>query len=95
MGKVSLTSSYTASYKGSTQTIKIPLSCFTEAGMDFNDAISPFTFVSNNNLNFDLGNIRIVTNSINQQDVLECDNTSTLLKLMTLVMPSKQAKYLW
>ncbi|WP_162048472.1 putative glycoside hydrolase [Vibrio taketomensis] len=80
IGKVSLTSSYTASYKGSTQTIKIPLSCFTEAGMDFNDAISPFTFVSNNNLNFDLGNIRIVTNSINQQDVLECDNTSTLLQ---------------
>ncbi|ROV59222.1 hypothetical protein EGH82_14680 [Vibrio ponticus] len=80
IGKVSLTSSYTASYNGAPQTIKIPLTCFSDAGMDYTNAISPFSLVSDNNLNFDLGNIRIVTNSITQPDVLECDNTSTLLQ---------------
>ncbi|HDY7662367.1 TPA: hypothetical protein RQJ99_004364 [Vibrio vulnificus] len=80
IGKVSLTSSYKASYKGASQTVKIPLSCFTDAGMDFNNTISPFALVSNNNLNFDLGDIHIITNSITQQDVLECNNTSALLQ---------------
>ena len=80
IGKVSLASSYRASYNSAPQTIKIPLSCFSEEGMDYSNTISPFSLVSDNNLNFDLGDVRIVTDSITHQDVLECHNTSTLLQ---------------
>ena len=79
VGKVSVTSSFRASYASAAQTIKIPLSCFADAGMDFTNVISPFALESSNNLNFDLSNIRIVTNSKEQPDVLTCDNTSTPL----------------
>ncbi|RJX71964.1 hypothetical protein DZ860_09030 [Vibrio sinensis] len=80
IGKVSLTSSFLAYYNSAPQSIKVPLSCFSEAGMDFSNTITPFALESSDNLSFDMGNIRIVENSIEQLDVLECHSSSLLLE---------------
>ncbi|MFH0263300.1 putative glycoside hydrolase [Vibrio barjaei] len=76
VGQVSLTSSFLASYNGATQTVKVPLSCFTTSGMDFTQAVTPFAIESSNNLDFTLGSIQIVANSADAEDVLECQSSS-------------------
>ncbi|MEC7307758.1 putative glycoside hydrolase [Vibrio crassostreae] len=79
IGKVSITSSLLANYNQGTQTIKIPLSCFSDEGMDFTNTITPLALESSTNLNFEFGNARIIGSSIDQSNVLECDNISTPL----------------
>ncbi|MCF4172259.1 putative glycoside hydrolase [Vibrio sp. McD22-P3] len=76
VGQVSLTSSFLASYNGATQTVKVPLSCFTTSGMDFTQAVTPFAIESSNNLDFTLGSIQIVANSADAEDVLQCQSSS-------------------
>ncbi|MEZ8656777.1 putative glycoside hydrolase [Vibrio splendidus] len=79
IGKVSITSSLLANYNQGTQTIKVPLSCFSDEGMDFTNTITPLALESSTNLNFEFGNARIIGSSIDQSNVLECDNISTAL----------------
>ncbi|MEZ9668464.1 putative glycoside hydrolase [Vibrio breoganii] len=76
IGHVELTSTFLASYNGATQTVKVPLSCFITSGMDFTQALAPFALESSSNLDFTLGNIQIIADSIEQDDVLECQSTS-------------------
>jgi hypothetical protein len=78
-GKVSITSALLANYNQGTQTIKVPLSCFSNEGMDYTNTISPLALESSTNSNFEFGNARIIGSSNEQSNVLECDNTSTPL----------------
>lgn len=80
LGQVSLTSAMMAYSKAAPQTVKVPLSCFTEAGMDFTDTLAPFVLHSDNNLNVDIGNIRVVTNSMDGENVLACTSDSVLVQ---------------
>ncbi|CAH0525304.1 putative glycoside hydrolase [Vibrio hippocampi] len=80
LGNVPLTSTFLASYNGATQTVKVPLSCFISAGMDFTQAVAPFALESSSSLDFTLGNIQIVANSIEEDDVLECQSTSDMVE---------------
>ncbi|SON53218.1 putative glycoside hydrolase [Vibrio tapetis] len=76
--QVSLSSAALALSKSSSQTLKIPLSCFN---MDFAQTLAPFVIHTNGNFNADIGNIRVISNSIDgDKSVLECTNTSTFLE---------------
>ncbi|MDF2152791.1 putative glycoside hydrolase [Vibrio sp. CAU 1672] len=76
--EVALSSAALALAGSATQTLKIPLSCFD---MDFTQTVTPFVLHSEGNLDVDVGNIRVVTNSIEgDSSVLECTNNSTFLK---------------
>lgn len=80
IGHVELTSTFLASYNGETQTVKVPLSCFISSGMDFSQTVVPFALESTNNLDFTLGNIQIIANSVDEEDVLECQSTSNMVE---------------
>ncbi|GAL04407.1 hypothetical protein JCM19237_1079 [Photobacterium aphoticum] len=80
LGKVSLTSAVMAYTGAAPQTVKVPLSCFTDAGMDYSDTLAPFVLHSSSNLNVDIGDIRVVTNSVEEDHVLACHTASTLVK---------------
>ncbi len=54
-------------------TVKVPLQCFAEAGMNFSTMNTPFLFLTEGEAQFDLGNIRIVPKSIDPAaDALTC-----------------------
>ncbi|MGX9522583.1 putative glycoside hydrolase [Vibrio mediterranei] len=76
--QVSLSSVTMALSQSSGQTLKIPLSCFN---MEFSQTVAPFVLHSDGNINADVSNIRIVSNSLEgDKSVLECSNNSTLVE---------------
>ena len=66
----------TAPEDPSTQRVKVPFGCFD--GMDFSQSVIPFAFNSTD-VDFDLGSVRIVPNSLDQEYVLVCDSDSEVL----------------
>ncbi|WP_413111706.1 putative glycoside hydrolase [Thaumasiovibrio sp. DFM-14] len=73
-------SSAVMAYTGSTeQTVNIPLTCFD--GMNFGETLTPFMLASDNNLNIDLGSIRISEyedsiDNLEDIQILACNNDS-------------------
>jgi beta-glucosidase len=58
-------------------TIKIPLSCLAEQGMDFTNTNTPFLLYSQEAVEFNLGEIRYVPGSLGAaEDEINCDSLS-------------------
>ena len=57
------------------KTIKIPLSCFAQQGMDYSLLNSAFLMTTAGQMNFDLGEIRFIPRSLDKaEDALSCNN---------------------
>ena len=55
-------------------TMKVPLSCFAENGLDYQNLNTPFLFFTGGEAQFDLGNIRMVPKSVDPaDDALSCE----------------------
>lgn len=58
-------------------TLKIPLQCFAEQGMNFASMNTPLLLLTNSTTRFDLGNVRIVPNSVDAAaDAVSCSDLS-------------------
>ncbi|NLS14054.1 glycoside hydrolase family 3 protein [Vibrio sp. SM6] len=56
-------------------TIKVPLSCFVQAGMSYQTMSTPFLFYSDDAVKFDLGKVRFVPNTKGlPQDAVRCED---------------------
>ena len=86
-GKVDITSSLNA-YLGvknsdevnSTQSVRIPLQCFADQGVDFSKVTQSFSMDMSANANFDISNVRVQAEAGGNMPginlVIECDNSS-------------------
>lgn len=56
-------------------TMKVPLACLAESGMDYQNMNTPFLFYTGGAAQFDLGNIRVVPKSVDPaDDALSCED---------------------
>ncbi|PSW16593.1 hypothetical protein C9J01_06255 [Photobacterium rosenbergii] len=86
-GQVDITSSLSA-YLGvkhsdlvnSTQTVRIPLQCFADQGVDFSKVTQSFSMDMSANANFDISNVRVQAEAGGDKPginlVIECDNSA-------------------
>jgi beta-glucosidase len=59
-------------------TIKVPLSCFVDEGMDFSITNTPFLLYSEDAVEFNLGEVRYVPNSLDAaDDAISCETLTT------------------
>ncbi|MGR5063494.1 putative glycoside hydrolase [Photobacterium sp. DNB22_13_2] len=87
-GKVDITSSLSA-YLGvknsdvvnSTQSVRIPLQCFADQGVDFSKVTQSFSMDMSANANFDISNVRVQAEAGGDKPgmnlVIECDNSKS------------------
>ncbi|MET4692919.1 hypothetical protein V5J35_003007 [Endozoicomonas sp. NE40] len=66
------------------QNVKIPLACFQDAGVNFSETLTAFSFESDKDINFDFGNVRIVSNSTNSNIDLQCDSVEPISHVLDL-----------
>jgi beta-glucosidase len=57
---------------GKTRTVKVPLACFTQAGMDLGGVETPFRLDADAPFAAVIGNIRIVANAAGDADAYRC-----------------------
>ena len=81
---VDISSAVHASLGSDTQNVKIPLSCFKDAGIDFSEALIAFSLESDKDINFNFGNVRIVSNSTNSNIDLQCDSIKPVSHVLDL-----------
>ena len=61
------------------QQLKIPVSCFTDLGVDFSSNDTPFSLTSESNADFELANIRLRAETSKEKYVLPCSWNSEIL----------------
>ncbi|WP_428440722.1 putative glycoside hydrolase [Photobacterium sagamiensis] len=60
---VDITSSINAFLGSPTQSVRLPLNCFSDQGVDFSKTTQPFSMKVNSDINFDISNIRFQAES--------------------------------
>ena len=70
---VDITEAVNAFIGADTQFIKLPLDCFAQHGVDLSQSLTPFSIATESDINFDFGNVRLLSNSDAQWYVLPCE----------------------
>ena len=76
---INISSAIHASTAADTQSISIPLSCFTDLGIDFSKSVTQFALTNTADINYDLSNIRYVSNSLSERHDLPCSTLGETL----------------
>ncbi|MET4692934.1 putative glycoside hydrolase [Endozoicomonas lisbonensis] len=69
---VRISSAIHASTGADTQTLSIPLSCFTNQGIDFSTSLTQFAITNSADINYHLSNIQLISNSSDERTDLSC-----------------------